>query len=277
MKGPRIVTSARVPVSEFKSEEETRAAVRKVIAAGADSIAEVHFPAAEPPNPPALQETRNLTAAIDEALKSNVEFQVHAVSPDALRAAIFAGARRLVHTPHYGWLSDADGKLVAAAGAKVSSCAGFGAPVFDVFNHDNKPTFRDGKPWPEGVLGGEGRGREAGFKPVNGRTLFDNGVHYAFCTDTTYDPSAGLAVELKMLNLVFSPLDIIQIMGPNSAEFVARDDIGLLEPGRRGDLVVLRGDPREGYWNLLKPLVVVKDGVVVVGRTAVAAGTPSRG
>jgi imidazolonepropionase-like amidohydrolase len=267
MKGPRIVTSARVPVSEFKSEEETRAAVRKVIAAGADSIAEVHFPAAEPPNPPALQETRNLTAAIDEALKSNVEFQVHAVSPDALRAAIFAGARRLVHTPHYGWLSDADGKLVAAAGAKVSSCAGFGAPVFDVFNHDNKPTFRDGKPWPEGVLGGEGRGREAGFKPVNGRTLFDNGVEYGFCTDTTYYAPAALAQELRVLSLTFSPQDLVTVMGRNSADFLNMGkEIGTLEVGKRGDLVVLTGNPLESVANFSTPVVVVKDGVVQVDK-----------
>jgi imidazolonepropionase-like amidohydrolase len=192
-------------------------------------------------------------------------------------AAVRLGVRKLVHTPSFGWLTDAEAREVHDAGAQVCSSAGYAAPVFNVFNQENKPTFRNGMPWPEGIPDGEGRGREAGNKPVNGRTLFDNGVHYAFCTDTTYDPSAGLAVELKMLNLVFSPLDIIQIMGPNSAEFVARDDIGLLEPGKRGDLVVLRGDPREGYWNLLKPLVVVKDGVVVVGRTAVAAGTPSRG
>ena len=266
MKGPRIITSGRVPVSQFKTEEETRAAVRKVIAAGADSIAEVHFPAAEPPNPPGLQETRNLTAAIDEALKAKVEFQVHAVSPEALRAAVFAGARRLVHTPHYGWLSDADGKLVAESGAKVSSCAGFGAPVFDVFNHDNKPTFRDGKPWPQSVLGGEGRGREAGYKPVNGRTLFDNGVDYGFCTDTTYQATAALAQELRVLSLTFSPIDLVKVMGPNSADFIDKDDRGTVQPGKLGDLVVLTGNPLEGYWNFLTAVVVIKGGEVVVDK-----------
>jgi len=267
IKGPRVITSGRVPVGQLKSEEETRAMVRKVIAAGADSIAEVHFPLAEPPNPPTLQETRNLTAAIDEALKSNVEFQVHAVSPEALRAAIYAGARRLIHTPHYGWLSDADAKLVASAGAKVSSCTGFGAPVFDVFNHDNKPTFRDGKPWPEGIIDGQGRGREAGYKPVNGRTLFDNGVVYGFCTDTTYYGPAAFMHELRVLSLVFSPVDLVTILGKNSADVINMSkEIGTLEVGKRGDLLVLTGNPLEGAWNFGTPVVVAKDGVVLVDK-----------
>ena len=64
----------------------------------------------------------------------------------------------------------------------------------------------DGKPWPQQVLDGEGQGREAGYKPVNGRTLYDNGVDYGYCTDTTYDARASLAHELKALNLMFASL-----------------------------------------------------------------------
>jgi imidazolonepropionase-like amidohydrolase len=267
IKGPRILASGRVPVSQIKTEEETRAAVRRVIQAGADTIAEVHYPVTEFPNPPALQETRNLTAAIDEALKFNVEFQVHAVSPDAVRAAIYAGARRLIHTPHNGWLIDADAKLVVQSGAKVSSCTGFGAPVFDVFNHDNVPTFRDGGAWPDSIIGNEGRGREAGYKPVNGRTLFDNGVVYGFCTDTTYYAPAALMQELRVLSLMFSPKDLVKIMGQNSAEVINMEkEIGTLEVGKRGDLLVLTGNPLEGVWNFSTPVVVAKDGVVLVDK-----------
>src|SRR5678815_3994910 len=97
---------------------------------------------------------------------------------------------KLVHTPHFEWLSDADAQLVKTTGTMVSSCAGFGAPVFNVFNKENVPTFRDGGKWPDTILDGEGRGREAGYKPVNGRTLFDNGVVYGYCTDTGYLPAS---------------------------------------------------------------------------------------
>jgi imidazolonepropionase-like amidohydrolase len=267
IKGPRIIASEQVPTDRLPNEDAVRAAVDRAVKDGADSIAEVHFPVKAFPAMPTEQESKNLAAGIAEAKKLNVEFQVHAVSPEAMLAAVHVGATRLVHTPHFGWLTDADAKEVKDAGALVSSCTGFGAPVFGVFNQDNKPTFRDGKPWPEGILDGQGRGREAGYKPVNGRTLFDNGVVYGYCTDTTYNATAGLAQELKVLNLVFSPIDIIQIMGPNSAAFIDRSkDIGTLEPGKLADIVVLAGNPLDGYWNLLTAKVVIKGGVIMVDK-----------
>jgi imidazolonepropionase-like amidohydrolase len=269
IKGPRIITSGRVPTANLKNEEEVRAAVRKVAAEGADSIAEVHFPITEPPqkNVPTEQESRNLAAGIDEAHKLGLNFQVHASAPAPMLAAVKLGAKKLVHTPHFGWLSDADAKAVRDAGAWVSSCTGFGAPVFDVYNHDNKPTFRDGKPWPEQILDGEGRGREAGYKPVNGRTLFDNGVNYGFCTDTTYYAPAAVAHEIRVLSLVFSPVDLVKVLGQNSADFLDKGkDLGTLEPGKLGDLQVLTGNPLEGPWNFTTAVVVAKGGVVVVDK-----------
>jgi imidazolonepropionase-like amidohydrolase len=158
---------------------------------------------------------------------------------------------------------------VKNAGAVVSSCTGFGAPVFNVFNHENKPTFRDGKSWPTGILDGEGRGREAGYKPVNGRTLFDNGVVYGYCTDTTYQATQALAQELKVLNLVFSPIDLVKIMGPNSAAVIGKSkDLGTLEPGKLADIVVLTGNPLDGYWNLLTDVMTIKGGQVLVDKRA---------
>ncbi|HTI66624.1 MAG TPA: amidohydrolase family protein [Caulobacteraceae bacterium] len=277
IKGPRIIASGQVPTARMKDEAEVRAAVRKVIMDGADSIAEVHYPITEPPqkNKPNEQESRNLAAGIDEALRFGVAFQVHASAPDAMLGAVKIGAKKLVHTPHFGWLTDADAKAVKDAGALVSSCTGFGSPVFDVFNHDNKPTFRDGKPWPEQILDGEGRGREAGYKPVNGRTLFDNGVDYGFCTDTNYNAVAGFAHELKTLNLVFSPIDLVTILGKNSADFLDKTDRGMLQPGKLADILVLRENPLDGYWNFMTPVVVIKGGVVMIDkRGQPGAGKP---
>jgi imidazolonepropionase-like amidohydrolase len=263
IKGPRIVTSARVPINAMKTEQEVRNAIDAAIDSGADSIAEVIFPIKANPFSP---------TAIDEANKRHMPFQVHAVSPEAMVIAVKLGARKLVHTPHFGWVSDDQAKAVKDAGAMVSSCTGFGAPVFGVFNHDNKPTFRDGGPWPAAILDGEGRGREAGYKPVNARTLFDDGVTLGYCTDTTYNATAALMQELKVLNLVFSPIDLVKIMGPNSAAFLDRTDIGTLEPGKLGDLVVLKGNPLDGYWNLATAVVVVKGGVVMVDKRAAKKG-----
>jgi imidazolonepropionase-like amidohydrolase len=103
--------------------------------------------------------------------------------------------------------------------------------------------------------------------PVNLRTLYDAGVDVAYATDTTFNASAALAHELKTLNLVFSVPDLIKIMGPNSAKFIDRDnDLGTIAAGKLADLVVLGGNPFDGYWNLLTAVVVVKGGEVVVDK-----------
>ena len=150
----------------MKDEAEVRAAVDKVVKDGADSIAEVHYPDVVWPYHPTEQETKNLAAGIDEAKKLGVEFQVHAVSDLSLVDSVRFGARKLVHSVNINWVTKEQAKEVAAAGAQVASITGFGSPNFDVFSHDNKPKFRDGKPWPEGIVDSQGVGQEAGYMPV---------------------------------------------------------------------------------------------------------------
>ena len=274
IKGPRILSSYRAPIAAMKTEEEVRAAVRAGKAAGADSIAEIHYPGKEPPNPPTFQDTRNLIAALDEGRKIGIPIQIHAVSPEATVGAAVIGGKKLIHTPHMDWLTEAQAEAVRDSGAEATSCTGFGPPVFDVFNHDNKGTFRDGKLWPQGVVSNEGQGREAGLLPVNGRTLFDHGVNYGYCTDTTFNAMASLNQELKTLNLVFSPIDIIKIMGPNSAKFIDHgEDLGMIQAGRTADIVVLGGNPLVGFWNFMTAEVVIKGGVIMVDKR----GQPTAG
>ena len=274
IKGPRIIASGQVPTPRMKDESEVRAAVAKAVKDGADSIAEVHYPNVVWPYNPTEQETQNLAAGIDEARRLGVEFQVHAVSDVSLVAAVRLGARKLVHSVNIYWVTTEQAREVAAAGAQVASITGFGSPNFDVYSQDNKPKFRDGKPWPEGIVDRQGVGQEAGYMPVNLRTLYDAGVDVTYATDTTFNASAALAHELKTLNLVFSVPDLIKIMGPNSAKFIGREkDLGTIEVGKLGDLVVLGGNPFDGYWNFLTSVVVVKRGEVMVDKR----GQPNAG
>ena len=167
-----------------------------------------------------------------------------------------------------------EAKQVAAAGAQVASICGFGSPNFDVFSKDNKPKFRDGKPWPEGIVDSQGVGQEAGYMPVNMRTLYDAGVDVSYATDTTFYAPAALAHELKSLNLVFSVPDLIKIMGPNSAKFIDKEkELGTIEVGKLGDVVVLGGNPFDGYWNFLTAEVVVKGGAIMIDKR----GQPNAG
>ena len=261
MKGPRIITSGRADPANFPSADKARAQVQALAKARVEIVKAAISPAATP------EETAILAVVAAESRKHKLDLMVHAVSPKAMIAAVKAGATKLVHTPHFGWLTEADARVVRDAGVEVLSCAGFGVPVFGVFNSNNVPTFRDGKAWPDAILDGQGRGREAGEKIVNARTLWDAGVVYGYGTDTGYLPKLGLAHELRTLNVMFSPQDLVKLMGPNTAAFIEKSsELGTLEPGKLADITIVDGNPLEGYWNLLNARVVIKEGNILVDK-----------
>jgi imidazolonepropionase-like amidohydrolase len=262
LKGPRIIPSAPLNLANT-TPDSAREGIRKIAAMGIKFTGEINVNAFKG-DPRQLEA---LAAAADEGKKVGVQVAVHAVSVPTMLAAVKAGVPKLVHTPHFQWMTADDAKAVKDAGVQVLSCVGFGAPVFDVFNKDNVPTFRDGGKWPDAILDGEGRGREAGYKPVNARTLWDGGVVYGYATDTNYLPLKGLSQELRVLNLMFSPIDLIKMMGPNSATWIDMGkELGTLEAGKLADIVLLTGNPLEGYWNLMTAKVVIKGGEIVVDK-----------
>jgi len=260
--GPRIIPSGAVRLNG--TADEARAQVRALAAMGIKFTGEILL---TPIPGPTDHELEVLRAVVDEGKKAGVMIQVHAVSTKAMVAAAEAGVPLLVHIPNKDWTSKEDAKKIAAAGTKALGTVAFGSPVFGVFAEDNKPRFRDGKQWPEGIIDGVRLGEEAGYMPVNARTLWDANVVLGYCTDTTYDPLAGLDHELKMLNVMFSMKDLIKMMGPNTASYVQMgDQIGTLQQGKLADIILLDGNPLEGYWNWLRTKVVVKEGKVVVDK-----------
>jgi imidazolonepropionase-like amidohydrolase len=253
LKGPRVITSGRADPANFTTPEEAREAVRALAAAGVEIVKASVTPA----------EKDMLAVVVDEARAHELDVMVHAVTAPAMIAAIEAGAAKLVHTPHDSFLTNEQAKRVADAGIENLSTVGFAVPVFNVFNQDNVPTFRDGSPWPSGILGTGSNA--AGEKPVNARTLWDNGVVYGFGTDTNYLPIDGLYHELKVLNLMFSPRDIVKLMGPNTAAFIEMaDELGVIAPGKIADLTIVDGDPLKLIFNLMNVAVVVQGGKIVV-------------
>jgi imidazolonepropionase-like amidohydrolase len=261
--GPRIIPSGSLRLTN-NTPEAARAEVRRMAGLGIKFTGEISL---TPVPGPSEKEIEILKAVVDEAKKAGVMVQVHAVSSPAMVAAIDAGVPLLVHLPNKDWMSREDAKKLAASGTKILGTVGFGVPVFGVFADDNKPRFRDGKPWPESIVDGVRLGEEAGYMPVNARTAWDAGAILGYCTDTTYDPKAGLEHELKTLNLMFSMQDLIKMMGTNTASYIQMSgQLGTLEAGKLADLILVDGDPLEGYWNWLKTKVVVKGGVIVVDK-----------
>ena len=261
--GPRIIPSRSLRLNN-NTPETARAEIRKMAAMGIKFTGEI---ALTPVPGPGEKELEVLRAVLDEAKKAGVMVQVHAVSSRAMVAAVDAGVPLLVHLPNKDWMSKEDARKLAASGTKILGTVGFGTPVFGVFADDNLPRFRDGKPWPESIIDGVRLGEEAGYMPVNARTAWDAGAILGYCTDTNYDPKAGLDHELKTINPMFSMQDIIKMMGPNTASYIQMSDqLGTLEPGKLADLILLDGNPLEGYWNMLKTKLVLKGGVIVVDK-----------
>jgi imidazolonepropionase-like amidohydrolase len=266
--GPRIIPSGQVRLLN-NTPEMAREQIRKMAEMGVKFTGEI---ALTPEPGPSAQELEVLRAVVDEGKKDGVLIQVHAVSSPAMMAAIDAGVRLLVHVPNKDWVTRANAQKLAATGTKILGTIGFGAPIFGVFEQDNKPRFRDGKPWPESIAGadkidGVAVGQEAGFTEVNSRTIWDAGGMLGYCTDSGYDALAGLDHELKTYNVMFSLQDMVKLMGPNTASYIQMgDQLGTLEAGKLADIVLLDGNPMEGYWNWLKTKVVLKGGVVVVDK-----------
>jgi imidazolonepropionase-like amidohydrolase len=265
--GPRIIPSGRVSLEQ--TPEAARVEVRKLAEQGIKFTGEIHltsFPG------PTEQEMAVLRAVVDEAGKVGVLVQVHAVSAEATMAAVRAGVPLLVHTTNKNFLTREMAETMAAAGVKVLSTVGFGSPVFGVFSDDKVPTFRNGEPWPDSIpltsnVPAIHMGEEAGHAPVNARTLWDAGVVLGYCTDTTYDPLAGLDHELKILNVMFSMRDLLRLAGPNTAAYIQMgDQLGELAPGKLADIILIDGDPLAGYWHWLQTRVVIKEGRVVVDK-----------
>ncbi len=238
-------TAAAIP------PEATRAAVAALAEAGVDAIKTLMIKTPDGP------EQKTLEIVVEEAEKHGLPTVTHAVSVRDTLAAVEAGTSLLVHTPHIGALDRETAERIAAADIPMTSTLGVFVPYFE----DGEALFRDGGPFPWDTRSSAGQG------PVNARLLWNASVTYGYGTDTSWLPRNSLAHELKPLQLVFSPEEIVTILTRNAAVAIGRaDELGTLETGKLADIVVVDGNPLEDIDAVLDVRLVVKGGVIHVDR-----------
>lgn len=234
--------------------EESRARVQAIKDAGFDAVKTAIIVTPGGPEP------RTLALIADESDRLGIPTVTHAVTVMDTIAAVEAGVKTLVHTPHIGQLTDAQAQMIAKAGIPMTSTLAIFVPYI---GEDNVPIFRDFMPFPWDTFSSAGQG------PVNARMLWNAGIVYGYGTDTRYPPRDSLAHELKPLRLVFSPKEIVTILTRNAAINLRRDgELGTLEAGKIADIVMLGGDPLADIDAVLNVEMVIKDGRIVIDKRA---------
>jgi imidazolonepropionase-like amidohydrolase len=90
------------------------------------------------------------------------------------------------------------------------------------------------------------------------------GVKMLFGTDAGIYPHGQNAKQFaKMVQWGMTPLQAIQAATTNAAEALARNDVGLIAPGRYGDVIAVKGDPLANVAVLEHVDAVIKGGKLV--------------
>ncbi len=193
-----------------------------------------------------------LKAIADEAHMAGMRVAAHAHGASGIKAAIAAGIDTIEHVS----LVDDEGIKMALQRAR---------PVW--FSMDIKNTDYT-----------QAEGRKNGELEANirkdfeiGQTQRDNfrkahkaGVRMVFGSDAGVMPHWMVGQQFAtMVEYGMTPLEAIQAATRNGAEALGRNDVGMIQVGRYGDIVAVKGDPTANVRLLEKPDAVIKGGVLV--------------
>ena len=195
---------------------------------------------------------------VDEGRKIGMPTITHAVSVRDTLNVLDSKPALLVHTPHIGDLGADPAALKRIVDAKIPMTSTLQV-LLPHFGADGKPLFRDRAPFPFDMISSAGQG------PVNARLLWEAGLKdYGYGTDTQWTPKETLFDELRALNLVFSPSDIVTILTKNAGHATMHgSELGTLEVGKWGDAVIVDGDPLKNSFALINVVTTIKGGAVV--------------
>ena len=193
-----------------------------------------------------------MRAIADEAHQWGVRVAAHAHGASGIRAAIRAGIDTIEHAS----LVDDEGIRLAAARSQ---------PVWfamDIYNTD----YTQAEGARNGVLPDNLRkDREvAQIQRDNFRKAHRARVKMVFASDAGVMPHGQIGKQFRtMVQYGMTPLEAIQAATRNGAEALGRNDVGLIQVGRFGDLVAVSGDPTREVTLLERPAAVIKSGKLI--------------
>jgi imidazolonepropionase-like amidohydrolase len=190
-------------------------------------------------------------AAVEEAARRGVYVAAHAHGTDGIKQAIRCGVRSIEHA---SLLDDEGIELLIRHGTWL---------VADVYDGDWIAEEGRRAGWPDETMAKNElttqAQRDAFTKAVAA------GVRIGFGTDSGVYPHGRNAIQFGyQVRLGQTPLDAIRSATVWDAELMGWDDrVGVVEPGRFADLVMVPGDPLVDIEVLRTPRTVIKGGRAV--------------
>jgi imidazolonepropionase-like amidohydrolase len=264
--GLRVPKRTWLPSPVADGVDEVRRLVRHVLMAGADFVkicATGGITSVTDSWDEAQFTVEEIRTAVTEAAMRRRKVAVHAEGIDGIRTALAAGAHSLEH----GWFIDEEAIdiMVRQGTWWVPTLA---LVPLSVAHRRQNPAWNAAQLAREDAKDAEIHAAMQARIPLY-REAVRRGVKVAFGTDQSHRLLVGenlkeLAFMVDWLGL--SPMEAIVSATRRAAECIERDDVGALVPGRRGDAVVVDGDPLQDVRVLeerARIALVVKDGVVV--------------
>lgn len=248
-----------IPHNIVDGPDEMRKKVRELVRAGADCVkvatsGGVLSPRDDPRH--AHFSPEELDVLVTEADAAGIHVMSHAQGTDGIRNAVEAGIRSIEHGIY---LDEATIARMVEKGTYLVPTLSAPRAVLQAVEL--------GISLPDWALEKAGQVIEIHSHSI--KMAIEAGVSIAFGTDCPVAPHGTNLHEFELMQgLGMSPAEVLQAATSAAARLIGFDDeIGLITPGHRADLVIVDGDPYE-FGGL-------KDRIVGVYRDGVAVGGPS--
>jgi imidazolonepropionase-like amidohydrolase len=193
-----------------------------------------------------------MKAIADEAHMLGLKVAAHAHGDEGIHDAILAGIDTIEHA---SLASDATIQLAKLHGTWFD---------MDIYNDDYILATGTTNGTEQESLDKErmiGRQQRETF-----RRAVRTGVKMIFGTDAGVYPHGQNGRQFaKMVQWGMTPLQAIQAATSSASEALGRNDVGMIAPGRYGDIVAVKGDPTRDVTLLEHVDAVIKGGVLVKG------------